>query len=200
MKTSFTLVLAVTLIFFLSCKKDAADPTVDCSTSQSRDIENFFNTLNNSSGYFGYDNMDLESHEYTFTVNNNSIQICGFGYKSQNQSLQYEIKLTNNTNSNSVVYSGNMSFSSSSFSYTSIPPVTLQPGTYTLTRTLSNYSSASDVIGPVTRAGTPSSPSNPNFPITIDPNITITGSNFYGGGGPVPNYGVPNIYFEYIEL
>lgn len=197
MKTLFKSILVVSIILVASCKKDVADPTVDCSTNQNHDIEGFFNALNNQSGYFEYESMDLLSHEYTFTTNV-AIQICGFGYKSQGQSLVYEIKLT--SSSNSTLYSGNLSFSSSTFDYTSIPPITLQPGTYTLTRTITNNTNLGETIGPITRAGTASSPSNPTFPISLGPDISIISANFYGGGGPVPDYGIPNIYFDYIAL
>ena len=186
-------ILAVLFVFSTACKKDAANSSVDCSTSQNRDIENFFNALTSGSTYEIYNNMDLLTHEYTFTTSVN-IQICGFGYKSADPNLSYEIKLVDANNN--VIYSGNHSFSNTSYDYISIPPVTLSPGTYTLSRTLLNPSSVNDQVGPVTRR---TDFQAMDFPKTVG-NITFVSSNFYGAGGPVPDYGIPNIYFEYIEL
>lgn len=189
-----TLFFLLAGIIFTSCKKDVADPTVDCSTSQSRDMEGFFTTLHTSPTYELYETMDLLTHEFTFTTTGN-LQICGFGYKSQGITLNYTIELVDNTSN--VVYTGNHSFSNTQYDYISISPLTINAGTYTLKRTITNNVLFSDVIGPITR-GTGNT--NPTFPINLGPNITINSANFYGSGGPVPNYGVPNIYFEYIEL
>jgi len=190
---SIVFALCITL-FFVSCKKDVVDPVVDCSTSQSRDMEGFFTALHSGANYELYETMDLLTHEFTFTTSVD-LQICGFGYQSQGISLLYNIELVDA--SNTIVYTGNHSFSDSAYDYVSVPPISLPPGTFTLKRTITNSTSFSEVIGPITRgAGN----TNPNFPISIGPNITVTAANFYGAGGPVPNYGVPNIYFEYIEL
>jgi hypothetical protein len=185
------------LIFVSSCKSDAADPTVDCNSGQTQNVGAFFNALNSQPGYFMYDNMDLTTHAYTFTTNAD-IQICGFGYKSQNPNLDYVIELTGP----GVSFSQTMQFDNTQFEYIDVPPITLQAGgSYTLMRTVTNNSNLNETIGPITRAGTPNAPSDPTFPITLPgSNITITGATFYGGGGPVNNYGVPNIYFNYIEL
>ena len=180
-------------IVFYSCKKDAADPTADCSSSN-RDIEAFFNTIHASSNYELYETMDLDTHEYTFSTAGD-LQICGFGYKSAAPSLVYEIKLTDSNNN--VIYQGNHSFSASAFDYVSVPPITIQPGTYTLSRTVTNASNLSETIGRITRGANNSAIT---FPVNMGPNLSILSANFYGSGGPVPNYGIPNIYFEYIEL
>ncbi len=181
------------LLLSISCKKDVVDNTVDCNDGQNRNIEAFFNALNNQSGYTLYESMDLLTHEYTFTTTTD-IQVCGFGYKSAGNSLIYTIELQG---SNGMLYTGNHSFSSAQFDYVSIPPITLTAGTYTLRRTVTNNSNLSETIGPITRGANNTSP---NFPINLGGNITIESANFYGSGGPVPNYGVPNIYFEYVEL
>jgi len=193
--------LTTIILFFASilyaCKKDAADPTVDCNSSGTQQVGTFFNALNSQSGYFMYDNMDLLTHEYTFTANTN-IQICGFGYKSQGSQLFYRIELI--ASDGTSLYNQQLSFDANQFEYVSVPPITVNAGTYTIKRTVVNNINASDVIGPITRAGTQSSPTDPTFPINIGSEITILSANFSGGGGPVPNYGVPNIYFEYIAL
>jgi hypothetical protein len=194
MKTRVLLLFLFAGTIIYSCKKDVADPTVDCSTSTNRDIEGFFNALHSSPSYSLYETMDLDTHEYTFNTTG-SLQICGFGYKSAGTNLVYEIKLVDQNNN--VVYQGNHSFSDTTFDYISIPPISISAGVYTLSRTLTNGSNLSDTIGPITRGANNSAIS---FPVNLGPNITITGSNFYGGGGPVPNFGIPNIYFEYIEL
>jgi len=189
-----TLLILLSGVIFTSCKKDVIDPVVDCSTSQSRDMELFFDALHSSPNYELYETMDLLTHEFTFTTTG-TLQICGFGYKSQGTTLNYTIELLDNTAN--VVYTGNHSFSDTQYDYASIPPLTINAGIYTLKRTITNNVNFSDVIGPITRgAGN----TNPTFPINLGPNITIDSANFYGLGGPVPNYGVPNIYFEYIEL
>jgi hypothetical protein len=196
MKNLIKTVISVLLvsIIVISCKKDVADPTVDCSTSQSRDMEGFFNALHSSPNYDLYETMDLLTHEFTFTTTG-TLQICGFGYKSQGTSLNYTIELVDNNAT--ALYTGNHSFSNTQYDYISIAPLTINAGTYTLRRTITNNANLSDTIGPITRgAGS----TNPTFPINLGPNITINSANFYGTGGPVPNYGVPNIYFEYIEL
>lgn len=195
MKTLYNTTILVLLLGIIttSCKKDVADPTVDCSTSSSRDIEGFFNVLNSSSNYELYETMDLLTHEYTFTTAND-IQICGFGYQSQNASSVYTIELEGTS---STLYSNNLSFDNTAYEYISVPPITVAAGTYTLRRTLPTGTPFSDVIGPITR-GTGST--NPTFPINLGGGISIDSADFYGSGGPVPNYGVPNIYFEYIEL
>lgn len=186
----FLLIVSMTAI---SCKKDVVNPTVDCSTSSSRAIEGFFNVLHSSSSYELYETMDLLTHEFTFTTTND-IQICGFGYKSQNTSLSYTIELEG---ASSLLYSGNLSFDNSAYEYISVPPITVTAGTYTLRRSLPNGTAFSDVIGPITRgAGN----TNPTLPVNLGGGITIDSADFYGSGGPVPNYGIPNIYFEYIEL
>ncbi len=182
-------------IFTYSCKKDAVDSTADCDSSNARDVGAFFNALNNQSGYYLYEGMDLLTHEYTFSTSDD-IQICGFAYKSQDPSLQYLIELVDSNGTN--VFSQTMSFDNTSFEYISVPPFTIQAGTYTLKRTLG--SGGGFVIGPITRAGTQATPQNPTFPINLGTEITIESSNFYGAGGPVPNYGIPNIYFEYVKL
>jgi hypothetical protein len=190
MKTTILKFLFIGLLLSdYSCKKDVADPTVDCSTSQSRDMEGFFTSLHSGSNYEPYETMDLLTHEFTFATTS-TLQICGFGYKSQGQNLIYTIELVG-------LYTGNLSFSSSQYEYISVPPIILNPGTYTLRRTVTNNANLSETIGPITR-GTGNI--NPTFPVSIGPYITINSSNFYGMGGPVPNYGIPNIYFEYIKL
>ena len=186
-------ILILVLNISTSCKKDVADPTVDCSTSSSRDIEGFFNALHSSSSYELYETMDLLTHEYTFTTAND-IQICGFGYKSQGTHLFYTIELEG---TGGILYSSDLSFDDTAYDYISVPPITITAGTYTLRRTLINGTLATDVIGPITR-GTGSVA--PTFPISLGGGISIDSADFYGSGGPVPNYGVPNIYFEYIEL
>ncbi len=197
MKTTlrlFIFLFSIGIIFY-SCKKDAVDSTADCDSPDARDVGAFFNALNNQSGYFLYESMDLLTHEYTFSTSDD-IQICGFAYKSQDPSLQYQIELVD-SNGNPV-FSQQMSFSNTQFEFVSVPPFTISAGTYTLKRTLG--SGGGFVIGPITRAGTPGNPSNPTFPINLGSEITIQSSNFYGAGGPVPNYGIPNIYFEYVKL
>ncbi|HIP47745.1 MAG TPA: hypothetical protein EYG92_02120 [Lutibacter sp.] len=188
-----TTILIVLISLITSCKKDVVDPAVDCSTSSSRDIEGFFGILHSSTSYELYETMDLLTHEYTFTTAND-LQICGFGYKSQNSALVYTIELEGG---GSTLYSSTLSFDNSAYEYISVPPITVTAGTYTLRRTLPAGTSFSDVIGPITRgAGS----TDPTFPISLGGGISIDSANFYGSGGPVPNYGVPNIYFEYIEL
>ncbi len=196
MKTLSNLLLIIVIVggSILGCKKDAADPTVDCSTSQNRDMEGFFNALHSSPNYDLYETMDLLTHEFTFDLSSD-IQICGFGYKSQGTQLNYEIKITD-VNGNTV-FSQTMNFDNTQYSYVSIPPITLQGGVYTLSRTVLNNSNLSETIGPITRGANNTSPT---FPVSLGNLITITSSNFYGSGGPVPDYGIPNIYFEYIEL
>jgi len=110
MKKTFFLSVLIITISLTACKKDTVDNTVTCADSVNRDMENFFNALHSSSNYELYETMDLTTHEFTFTTNGN-LQICGFGYKSQDPSLDYEIKLKDSING-TVIYQGNFSFSS----------------------------------------------------------------------------------------
>ncbi len=189
--------LIVAIILTTSCKDDAADPTVDCSNNQNHNVQGYFDTLNGLPGYHLYETMDLLTHQYTFTTTA-AIQICGFGYKSQNANMFYTIELTGS--GSTPLYTGNLTFSASQFEHVSVPPITLQPGTYTLKRTLPNGTNLGETIGPITRAGTTTSPMPPSFPVSLSPDISIIATDFYGSGGPVPNYGIPNIYFDYISL
>ena len=197
MKTSLQLFITLFAfgIIFYSCKKDVVDSTADCDSPDARNVEAFFNTLNNQPGYFLYESMDLLTHEYTFSTTDD-LQICGFAYKSQDPNAQYQIELVD-SNGNPV-FSQQMSFSNTAFEFIGVPPFTITAGTYTLKRTIGSGNGFT--IGPITRAGTQANPANPTFPINLGSEITIQGSNFYGAGGPVPNYGIPNIYFEYVKL
>ncbi len=195
MNKSFIFIL-ITGLSLVSCKKDASDPAVDCASNASRDMEAFFNAIHTQPEYALYETMDLTTHEYYF-VPSVDIQICGIGYKSQNNSLNYDMVIEDNSG---VLYSGTHSFDSAQFSYVSVPPVTLIAGTtYTIKRTVST-GNLNETIGPVTRESDNGGNIVPfNFPVNLG-QITITGSSFYGMGGPVDDYGIPNIYFEYIEL
>lgn len=200
MKHKLITINLLVLSIFSSCKKDNAapnDPTIDCSTTQNRDIEAFFDTIHSHPNYELYDDMDFTSHEYSFTVTGD-IQICGLAYKSQGNNFIYTMELLNA--SGTSLYTANLTFSNAVFDYVSIPPIILNAGHYVMRRTITNNTTATETVGPITR-GTGGIPlSNSDFPINLGLNITIDSTRFFGNGTSVSNYGVPNIYFEYHQL
>ncbi len=163
----------------------------DASNTTFKQLYNFART--SMSGSTDVTNMDLLTHEYTFTLSANQV-VCKVGYQGNStlyaNNIPYLIEIVNSTNT--LLYSGNHVFQSAVIDYQSISPVTLIAGqSYTLKRTVTNYmGNLSNTIG---RALAFNVAAN-HFPVTLN-GLTITASNFYGTGGPVPNYGIP-----YIEL
>jgi len=132
--------------------------------------------------------MDLKTHQYRIKINANG-EICSVGY--QNPSTwtgDYIIEIINETSS--VSYSGTHSFSQAQLDYQSITPVAVSSGDIIkVMRTISNNNSLNETVGRVLRK---SDFTNVPYPITQG-NIEFLSSDFYGSGGPLPNFAQPYI-------
>ena len=170
--------------------------TLSCSTANTSFQQLYANVLT----IFGYSNAvsyDTEVHEYKFQMNSN-ISICSIGYQSQPAiaSVPYLMQILDA--SNTIIYSGNLVFSSITTSYVPITPVPIVAGqVYTMRRTmlLSTAGNFGNIIGRlVNQPGALST-----FPQTFGP-MTIVSANFYqqvASGSPLPNRGIPFIDFGY---
>jgi hypothetical protein len=175
------------LFTIISCDNDN-DPTnnVCDDTYVSTAITNAFSIAN------GYDDlsefMDLKTHKYRIKINADG-EICSVGY--QNPSTwtgDYIIEIINETSNAS--YSGTHSFSQAQLDYQSITPVAVSSGDIIIVmRTISNSTSLNETVGRILRK---SDFTNVPYPITQG-NVEFLSSDFYGSGGPVPNFGQPYI-------
>jgi hypothetical protein len=134
--------------------------------------------------------MDLDTHQYNFTVSSPE-SICAIGYQSQGGFMgQYGIEILDITNSN-VLYSNQHSFSATTTDYVQLPnPIPLVVGNeYAILRTVLNRQDLDDQLGRGLRIqGSPPIP----YPLT-EGSLTIVSSTFFGSGGPVNNIVVPYI-------
>tara|TARA_R110001583_G_scaffold76899_1_gene209978 strand:- start:19 stop:615 length:597 start_codon:yes stop_codon:yes gene_type:complete len=187
-KTIYLVVLfTIGLFTITSCDNDN-DPTNNvCDDNYvSTAITDAFSIAN------GYDDlpefMDLKTHQYRIKINANG-EICSVGY--QNPSTwagNYIIEIINETSSAS--YSGTHSFSPSQLDYQSITPVVVSSGDIIkVMRTISNNTSLNETVGRILRK---SNFTSVPYPITQG-NVEFLSSDFYGSGGPVPNFGQPYI-------
>lgn len=185
MKNLKNIFLTLMVVLFASCDNDT-DPTNNvCDTNYlSLASSTVFTTAN---GYTLYQTMDLETHEYTMVVNANG-EICSIGYQNPTTYTgTYVMEVENLTTS--AITSDTFSFSQSSIQYQSFTtPLIVNAGdTVVVRRTISSgYTLLNETIGNIYTHSNP-------YPISINPNATIISSNFYGAGGPVPNFGIPLI-------
>lgn len=185
------------LLFFAllltSCNNDDNQNQSACNTASTEFNQLYTTTLASNSAYDDFTTMDLLTHEYNFEVSSNKT-ICSIGYQGNANlyaaNIPYWIEIVDNSTS-TIVYSGNHVFDSTQTEYVSITPVNLTAGTsYTIKRTVTNYlGNIGNTIGRILRFNGP----NP-YPVS-NATLTITASDFYGTGGPVPNFGIP-----YIEI
>ena len=190
------LALATTLgLTIVSCSPPPS-PAAVCSTSTSDFQTIFNNVLTSDPAYDDYTSMDLVTHEYTFTMLANK-SICQIGYQGNAtlfaSSIPYTIEIYNNTTS-TPVYSGNHAFNSAFTDYVvpSGPTINLINGnSYTIRRIASNYAgNIGNTIGRICRFN---SGPIPSAALGTGAEMQITSSNFYGTGGPIPNFGIPYI-------
>lgn len=184
------LFLGITII---GCSPSPAPaPPTGCNIVGTDFQQLYATTLASNALYTNYTTMDLVTHEYTFNVNTNKT-VCTIGYQGNAAlfagSVPYTIEIYNNTTS-TLVYSGNHIFNSAATDYQPITPTNLVAGdSYTVRRIASNYlGNIGNTIGRILRFNTGPVP----YPVTSGA-LTITSSNFYGTGGPVPNFGIPYI-------
>lgn len=179
--------VAISLLLFTSCDNDNDPYNNVCEDNYVNDaITNAFSVAN------GYDDlpefMDLETHQYRIKINADG-EICTVGY--QNPSTwtgDYIIEIINETTSMS--YSGTHSFSQTQLDYQNINPVAVSSGDIIrVLRTIINNTNMNETAGRVLRK---SNFSNVPYPI-IQGNVEFLSSDFYGSGGPVPNFAQPYI-------
>ncbi|MEC4004094.1 hypothetical protein OX283_005465 [Flavobacterium sp. SUN052] len=182
-----------------SCSPSTSAPVpTSCSTSGT-DFQNiYFTTLGSNSLYDDYTTMDLVTHEYTFNMFSTKT-ICQIGYQGKaaltSATTPYTISIFENSVSTTVpIYTENRSFNSAFTDYYTPTgsPITLVSGhTYTIKRTVNNYlGNISNTTGRICRFNSGPLPTAATLAGSI---MGITSSNFYGTGGPVPNYGIPYI-------
>ena len=183
-------ILLGTVILFglISCNSDDDSIELEAICDPSNTIfSQLYNNLSNSPSNQDETTMDLETHSYTFEVSSNKI-ICQIGYQSvpDYNSIPYLIEIYDNTSS-ILLYSENHIFSSSTTSYISITPINIESGhSYTINRIQTNWNgNIVNTIGRLVHG-------NLSFPNTLG-ELTITGSTFYGTGGPADDWGIPFI-------
>ena len=192
-KFALAIALGLTIV---SCSPPPPSPTATCSTSTSDFQTIFNNVLTSNSTYDDYVYMDLVTHEYTFNMLVTK-DICQIGYQGNanlfTANIKYTIEIYDNTIS-SLVYNGDHLFNSAFTDYVTPigPTVTLVTGhSYTIRRIASNYAgNIGNTIGRICRFNAAPLPS---AALGTGAEMQLTGSNFYGTGGPVPNFGIPYI-------
>jgi hypothetical protein len=188
--TSIVLFCLINLML-VSCSPTPT-PTATCNSVNTDFQQLYTATLASNTSFSNYTTMDLVTHEYTFIVNVNK-QVCTIGYQGNAilfaNNIPYKIEIVDNSTS-TIIYSGNHIFNSTTTDYQSIPLTSLTAGTsYTIKRTVTNFlGNVGNTIGRICRFA----PAPQPFPVTFGV-LTITSSNFYGSGGPVPNFGIPYI-------
>lgn len=191
------LLITATLIIGSSCGNNAPDPVSTCSSTNTSFQQVYSATATANAGYPDNNTMDLLTHEYTFSVNANKT-ICSIGYQGNAvlfaNNLPYTIEIVDA--SNTVIYSGNHLFDSTATSYVTIAPVNLIANqSYTIRRIIPSGGYLGDLANTVGRI----LQFTVNIPYPVTQNgFTITSSDFYGTGGPVPDFGIPyiDIVFE----
>jgi hypothetical protein len=149
-------------------------------------ITNVFAAAN---GYNDLVTMDLETHEYTMQINEDG-EICSVGYQNPGTYTGgYTMTITNLTTNMS--YIGVHTFSQAALDYQSITPVLVNNGDIiNVKRTiLPGYTMLNQTVGRLLRK---SNGSNVPYPITQGTAV-FKSSNFYGAGGPVPDFAQPYI-------
>jgi hypothetical protein len=183
-------------ITIISCSPSSTAPIPAACSTTGTDFQNIYlTTLSSNSTYDDYTSMDLVTHEYTFNMFANKT-VCKIGYQGNAtlyaSSIPYTIEIYDVTAAN-MVYSGNHVFNSVATDYvTPSSTINLLSGhTYTIRRIASNYlGNISNTIGRICRFNSAPLPSAANLTGSF---MAITGSDFYGTGGPIPNFGIPYI-------
>ena len=184
LKTVLLIVLSTTIFF--SCDNDN-DPTNNvCEDAYVNDL--IIATFLPSD----YDNlpeyMDLKTNKYQMQINANG-EICSVGYQNPSTFTgDYTIEIINNTSSAS--YTGTHTFSQAQLEYQPITPVPVASGDLiTVMRTVVGTTTLAENTGRILRKADFSAVP---FPITAG-NIVFLNSDFYGAGGPLPNFALPVI-------
>lgn len=186
MKEIIKNIVLFALVFSIySCDNDNDPSNNVCDNNYvNTTITNAFSAAN------GYDDlpefMDLQTHQYRIQINANG-EICSVGY--QNPSTwtgNYIIEIINETSN--ISYSGTHSFSQTQLDYQNITPIAVASGDIIrVMRTIVNNTTLNQTVGRVLRK---SNFTNVPYPITQG-NVVFLSSDFYGSGGPVPNFAQP---------
>lgn len=188
---SFLICIIVPIIISCTDEDDSIvnNPSPQCDSSNTT-FNQLYNNLVATSPNQNLTTMDLETHSYTFEVLSNKT-ICSVGYQSLPtfNTTPYLIEIYDNTSS-TLVYSGSHTFSSAATSYVSITPIPVTVGhSYTIKRIQTNW--GSDITNTIGRLVVDYG-ANLSFPVTFG-DLKITGSSFYGTGGPADNWAIPYI-------
>lgn len=192
MNTNFRKIGALLFLsmVFIGCSPSDPAPTATCNTVGTPFQQLATSLMTSTSPIYGTNvSMDLDTHEYTFSLSTNKT-VCSIGYQNQGgYTGQYLMKIMQGT---TVLYSGNHSFVSSSTVFVPITPVVLTAGvSYKISRTLLSGTIVNHQLGKALLNATGASIP---FPVT-NGNMTITSSSCYGSGGPVNNWVIPYIDF-----
>jgi hypothetical protein len=126
--------------------------------------------------------MDLTTHEYTFTPISNT-SLCSIAYQAFDET-PYLIEVVDSIGT--ILFSQMISFSTTEqdeFVLTS--PISLTANeNYTIRRIQNDWTTIDEVIGFIIIGN--------SFPVNLN-ELTILSSDFYGTGGPIPNFGIPYI-------
>lgn len=140
--------------------------------------------------------IDLTHHEYTFKPLA-AMTLCSVGYQADANLVNSTPTIANpylieliDTSTSATLYAGSHSFTTTATSYVALPtPIVLTAGnTYLLRRTVNNYNG--NIVNTVGRLVNPV-----QLPLVVPGSIEITGSNFYGTGGPIIDQMLPFIDF-----
>lgn len=187
-KIAFVLITSLAL---MSCSDEdpilIEDDSLMCDESTS-EFQSLFQSMIND-GHEDRVFLDTRFHEYSFSLTADK-EVCKIGYQSipEIESTPYLIEIVDNS-SNSTIYSDSHVFSSNNTSFaTPSSTINLKSGvSYTLKRIQTNYGQyISSTIGRMAMQD------SMNFPYTNGV-MTITGSNFHQGDGPMFDVAVPYI-------
>lgn len=186
----------VLLLAVVSCSSPTLPTPASPCVTTGTDFQNIFYTiLGSNSLYDNYTTMDLVTHEYTFTMLSTKT-VCKIGYEGNANLVSltkpYTIEIWDNSITTAPIYTENQSFGTSLTYNTPYTTVVLNAGsTYTIKRIVNNYAgNIGNTIGRICRFNSGGLPSTTT---STGAYMKITSSNFYGSGGPVPNYGIPFI-------
>jgi hypothetical protein len=184
------LVVAV-LVIGSGCNSNPPNTTVFSCDDAQPVFEPIFVTLGNQG------DMDLQQHEYKFTSSVNGV-ICALGYQRFMQTTPFAIDNSGEIYTLEIVegnaHSVTQVFSNTSIEYADLPSsfAVVAGEEYTIRRTGGDGLNSS--MGYVANV--------PSFPV-VQGDFTFNSSNFVdiqqGGGGPVANTAVPEIYIQFYE-
>lgn len=191
------LITLLTFGLLIACD-DGSNQAEYCSATNTNFQNLYTTTLNSNSAYTNMTTMDLLTHEYSFTVSA-AKNICAIGYQGnatmQSNNLPYTIEVFNSTTS-TMIFTGTNVFNSTAISYFGASGTLSTGNTYVVRRIIPASGYLGDLNNTIGRVCAFNSGGSP-FPVSSG-DITIISSNFYGTGGPIPNFGIPyiDIVFE----